>query len=109
MPRGLAAARLVWPLRGLSAVITRRIVGGLVGMAALAATAAGQSSAPVPANPARGLVLAADRHDTSPALRDMPPAAPAAHLPPASREPDTWRRAGRARTRTTDPVAQTYP
>ena len=53
--------------------------------------------------------MAADRHDLSSPLRDLPPLPPAARREPDEREPQPWRRRRRPDAATPDPVVQSYP
>ncbi|HJR59877.1 MAG TPA: CARDB domain-containing protein [Vicinamibacterales bacterium] len=87
-----------------------RILLGALGLMVFAAQP--QQPPPRPPRPqapsARPVVVQSERNDTSPALRDIPPVAPARRVDPDEREPRLARRIVRDRV-VPDPVVQKFP
>jgi subtilase family serine protease len=79
----------------------------IAGLFAILALGASPSPQPQSHATERPLVIAADRHDRSPRLRDIPPLPPAIAHEPDEREPKPWRQRRRPPTVATDPAVQT--
>jgi hypothetical protein len=101
--------RLRWHLTCPGEIVTRTsTVVGLALAGSLIQLATSQPKAASGAKTPPGLVVAAEHHDTSARLADMPPAAPQA-TDREGREPRHFRRANRGRKLPFDPIVQDSP
>lgn len=91
--------------------MTGRALGNVLAAATAVITGIGaaQAPSPPPAASRAPLIVAADKYDRSPALRDIPAAPQALSHMPDEREPAPRHRGRRGGSATLDPVAQDYP